>query len=532
MANKSGSEVNCEEGTQRLPVRMLKRIAKKKPPFYYYVAFIALAGYAVCCLGFWVKDVWQPDWDSALYILGGQSLAAGEGYSYLDRPFFLRPPGMSWLISLVLYDGAFDAHTLNLMMMMFVATAIAAIYLAMKPNSRPWTALGVALLFGTSRPVVKNFNLVLSEFLFLTLLFLGMAFLWIAENALTAKKWWISSLLASVSLTGAFYIRTAAILLVPGIPLVGYVCEANRRWRWRIIVPAVVMVGLYMPWFVYVRGAANKAERPSEQLLLFDYTTAIFHVDPGDPDSDLVPVDKWLTRVKNNGHRLLYDLGSMLLDKANMWLGCFLAAGVVAGLGFALCKRPSIMEWFTVVYFVIFLTYFTYDIRLIIPVLPLIYLYLFVAVSQLCAWISKRFNIAEVTSIAGKAIFILFIAVNIAHFSGGPRPSEQYEDLWQQDIYEIAGWVKNNTPADAVLLCRDAPIISLLTERRAYTYRFPRTRNRGLLFKYNPDYVILEYLAGQRPQAERFLASHSSGHWIVPNHRQGHKIAVYKLNKP
>jgi hypothetical protein len=77
---------------------------------------IPLLLYAAACLFVWTDDSWRQHWDSGLYVLTARSLAAGEGYTYLDEPFFLRPPGLSWLIAAVQGDGAFDPARLNRMM--------------------------------------------------------------------------------------------------------------------------------------------------------------------------------------------------------------------------------------------------------------------------------------------------------------------------------------------------------------------------------------------------------------------------------
>jgi hypothetical protein len=54
----------------------------------------------------------------------------------------------------------------------------------------------------------------------------------------------------------------------------------------------------------------------------------------------------------------------------------------------------------------------------------------------------------------------------------------------------LTKWVIESTPEDAVLLCNDAPILSLSTGRRAYTWRYARSPQ--IVDRYRPDYVLLE----------------------------------------
>ena len=59
---------------------------------------LALVVYGLLALFAWHDEEWRPDWDCATYVLTGKALAEGEGYTYLGRPFFLRPPGIAWII--------------------------------------------------------------------------------------------------------------------------------------------------------------------------------------------------------------------------------------------------------------------------------------------------------------------------------------------------------------------------------------------------------------------------------------------------
>src|SRR5829696_7692856 len=53
--------------------------------------------------------------DASMYILCAKSLLAGEGYTYLERPFTVRPPGFSLLIAPLIAWRGLDFHALNLL---------------------------------------------------------------------------------------------------------------------------------------------------------------------------------------------------------------------------------------------------------------------------------------------------------------------------------------------------------------------------------------------------------------------------------
>src|SRR5262245_39610189 len=101
-----------------------------------------LSVYAGCCLLWWVRVDWIPQWDSAIYILAGQSIAHGDGYSYLQRPFFLRPPGFSWLLSFFLAGGEISYSSMNRLVMTFAAASVVMVYVAFE-HVGAWTALSI-----------------------------------------------------------------------------------------------------------------------------------------------------------------------------------------------------------------------------------------------------------------------------------------------------------------------------------------------------------------------------------------------------
>jgi hypothetical protein len=91
----------------------------------------ALGVFAVLALTVFVGDRWRHIVDSAIYMLCAKSLAAGEGYAYLGLPFFVRPPGMSWLLVPFL-DEPYDFPKLNLLVQVTAVLAFGGVLLAMR----------------------------------------------------------------------------------------------------------------------------------------------------------------------------------------------------------------------------------------------------------------------------------------------------------------------------------------------------------------------------------------------------------------
>ena len=66
--------------------------------------------------------------DAAIYIGGAQSLAHGDGYSYLGVPFVLRPPGLSVLLLPVVSFFDSDFWAFNLYISLFGVVGVLLFY--------------------------------------------------------------------------------------------------------------------------------------------------------------------------------------------------------------------------------------------------------------------------------------------------------------------------------------------------------------------------------------------------------------------
>ncbi len=138
---------------------------------YGWLVAVLLVGYALVLLTGYVDSQWQPEWDSAVYLLTARSLAETGEYTYLGQPYFLRPPALPWLLSFFAHEGGFDFLQLNRLMMIAAIFSVVAVYLLTRLQfNREW-ALLIALFTGTSPLFFTRFNWIQSEFFFLGLFF-------------------------------------------------------------------------------------------------------------------------------------------------------------------------------------------------------------------------------------------------------------------------------------------------------------------------------------------------------------------------
>ncbi len=488
------------------------------------------AAYGVVCVGFFARAEFVPEWDSAVYVLLGRALALGDGYTYLGEPYFLRPPGLPWLLSLVMPEGEFDPLRVNRLLLLFVPTALAAIWFALSPRLGTWLALAVALLSGTHPMLVGLFNWIYAEFPFLTFLFLSIA-LFERANLRKAGGGWLA-IAAAVCLAVAIYLRSAGIILLPGMLLLGW-ARSCRGQRLRAAFPVLLCLALIAPWLVWARDAAAGAETPVEQMLNYDYLTSLFRADPGDPGSPLVPLSAWIARVMRNGRLLLQELAETTFGVPWVGLSAVVGAALVVGPLVALRRGASILEWYALSYLAVALVWLTYAYRLAIPLVPVLYLYLFVLAAALGSLAERRLRVGFVRPVS-VSLFLVLFALNLVQLPSGLElrswASYGFLNSWI-DSEVVARWIREETAPDAVLVSGRAPIYAALTGRRVYTYdfhyRFPDDPDRYR--RYAPDFFIIDRPGPRSRQFEARVAPELRLRAVLRSRLRREGIRVYGL---
>lgn len=488
-----------------------------------YLPWAALGVYALYCIVFLVEPTWRPEWDGAIYLLTGRALALGEGYTYLGQPFFLRPPGLSWMLSLLVDNDAYNFHTVNLWVMVCAVAMVVTVYIAIRPLHGTWMALAVALLSGTSPLFLGCFNRVLTEFPFTASLFASVALL--HKSAERGPRWWLWAVGGGLTLAAAVYLRTVGVLMVPALLLLGV--KRDKGWqRWRAAVPVAIVILLVLPWLEHSREVAAVAPRPSEQLLLHSYSTAMWHQDPGDPDSPAVSPAGWMKRVEQNGSGLVRDVAKVTVHVDGVVLRTGLVVLLLAGWGMAVRRKPTLLEWFAASNLLLLLTYFTNAERLLMPLTPLLYLYLLLPLEAATRWLTGHFGRRAV---AGQLLVVaaLFTANAVSlprRLAPRDRPIGARAARGQR-WEELATWLRDNTPEDAVILCSRAPQVALLSGRTAYTYRFLRTP--APLTRYGVDYAVID--SATPPWILEYVQGRTDEYWELPSQVPGSAIRVCRF---
>ena len=505
------------------------------------LACLPLSVYSVLAFAFFVRDHWVPGWDSAIYLLTARSLAAGTGYSYLGNAFYLRPPGFSWLLSLFVRDGGFDFHLLNLMIMAFAVATVWLVFFIFRPRTGTGWALLIALLMGTSRLYVLNVGWIMADFPCLLLLYSGLALLDPAasdhKRESCGRREWMLLMAGSLLLAASAYMRTAALVAAPGV-IVAYFLRRRGWGRLTGLVAVVIIVVLIAPWLYHTGQESAKAERPSEQLLVFDYKTAVFHVNPGDPDSDMLSASMWKDRILGNAGSLVRDGAYWIFGTRNRWVSYALAAVVLLGFIVGLGRKTSMLDWFALVYVGVLLGYFAFARRLLLPVVPLAFVYILQALRFAARRAGQASSRALILRAAVVVAAVCLLGLNIlavtvwsdgtaGGLAGGPATEAGKMAQMRQDQRMIGDWLRSNTTDDATILAGPAPILSLLSGRNVYTYRVRSAQH--VLERHHIDFAVYAWWSPR--WGEDKVIPRARLKWTLPSSLPGESVSIYHLSE-
>jgi hypothetical protein len=296
-----------------------------------------------------------------------------------------------------------------------------------------------------------------------------------------------------------------------------------------------LVLALLAPWIQHSRNAAGAAQKPAEQLLLFDYSTAVFHVDAGDPDSARLSISQWGERVSKNAGQLTASLTECIFGTQNLLAQMLLSILLAIGLALSLARGPTLLDWHFASHVGLLLIYFTFDERLLLPLLPVAYVYIACALYSIARWglcfsggqpSFQRGALVAALPLAGLMIFNLSALPELTDPQGAKREAGTSRDRWD-DFVRAGTWLKENTASDAKIMTEMAPVIAYHSGRRVYTNRFPR--NPAIIGNYDIDYVVI--FPESRDSMKDSISHFSKQKWVLPSHVDGRLIYIHQINK-
>jgi hypothetical protein len=325
---------------------------------------LVVAGAALSLL--WLAHPWfDAQNDAAIYLMTAKSLARGEGYTYLGAPFRIRPPGFSLLLAPLVGAKGYDFRAVNLYVGAFGVLALGLLFLWTRNRIGRGLAALLCLCVWLNPGWRTCCNQAMSDVPGAACL-VGCLLL---ERRARKRPSFGRDVVLGLAVGLSAYVRAGLLLLAPAIVVQRIVARIRREEAVgirRILLPALVAVLALLPW--KIREAVSRPAAPADQTSLYDYSTAMWHVDRGDPSSPRVPASEVLARVPTRLEETLSVLGSRLRERAGSTSDLVIGGAALAVALIFLLKGNRVEAWFLLATIAVLLVYFDFRDRLVLPI--------------------------------------------------------------------------------------------------------------------------------------------------------------------
>jgi hypothetical protein len=427
--------------------------------------------------------------DNAEFMILAKSLAAGNGFRYINHPdnraATKYPPGFPALLAG--WISVFGDSVVSMkvcVLVCYVAAAGLTFMIGKRLVGWSWGLLA-SLLPALSATTAGYSHQVLSDVPYMCFSLVGIYLLLSGYR----RRW---HLLAGLAVcVWAFVVRSAGMSLVFAAAAFLFLKGMKKEALATLGVAAAVAI----LWSVRNYAMTGEGSR---------YMQVLFSANPYDPDVGLLNFSGVVNRILTNaggylGGLLPVTLLPTLIRPASTGgpsgLGVLVSvlAITVAGLGgYSLRKRGLLINIYLVTYFAVYLVWpeVWRSERFMVPIAPLLAIYLIWGLRTILAYFDMP-RVATFVLCAG------LVASNLVSLPDYLRRERGYPPGWVRYL-ETAQWAGANTDQASVVMCRKPFLFHLFSERKTIGYPFTRDKDamRAYLFEARPDYIVLDDFGG------------------------------------
>ena len=474
----------------------------------------ALVALSTLLVGIWTFDAkLSLSGDNAEFITLARSLAQGDGLVYINlpdpQPATKYPFGFPLLLALpeLLFPG--EWIPMKVWVLVLFSLGMGALYLLVRDRIGWLPALavvGLSLTAGKSYlttevggnvygPLLLHYShQVMSEAPFLAV---SMVALWLLQRGvgrqgvLDNRPLLIGFACAMI----AYYIRSIGITLL-GATIVYLLLQRDVR---RGLIFAGASFAAWLPWTLRNSAVGGGV-----------YFKVLFQVNPYYPDQGMLDLYGVIDRLLNNGSaylntelpRLLWPFFSSEggFGPVSVFVVMLAAYTLMQAVRF---RRDLLLVLYTAFTLGVALLWFWIDVRFLFGVVPLLIYFAVRAVNDLAAGLSAHGGLWT-----GRALrWGLLVVVTWGQVPGVARLAEyarsDYPPVWSR-YYQAGQWIKQNTDADDIVLCRKGYWMHVVSGRRTVGFPFedPKTIMEHIK-REKVKFVVLESLG--YPQTKRYL---------------------------
>lgn len=425
--------------------------------------------------------------DNAVYIILAESIVSGKGYKNIhmpDEPEHTQYPfGLPLLISLFLLIFGSSVSAVKLLIFLTGCGSMYFMYKITKHLFKDRTT--IIMLFYLSIPIFIIYNhWILSEipFLFFSL---GTLYFFIKAQENKNIFYYISFVFATYS----FFIRTAGISLI--IAMIFFLLIKKQFKLLGIFL--LIFLAIFIPW--QIRNASIPIEG--------SYIDKLLAKNPYRMELGRVSLFDLLTRVWNNFILYAFTILPMTL------LPIFKTGVLLALSGFVFIvltiigivkktKKITAIGLYFIFGVIILLAWpkvWSSD-RFLLPILPILILYIFSGISWLGEKIKSKYfipvvigvlillNIIEIVPLAKNSV-----ANNSAYLKGDKYAG--YTADWKR-YFEIIELIEKNIPEDKIIMARKPEFVYLLSRRKSFIYPITSDHTKIKDAIARSDYIIFD----------------------------------------
>lgn len=473
------------------------------------LALASLVLITTATLPFLTHPYYEPQHDASLYIITARNLMRGLGYTYLDTPFTIRPPGFPALLTPILALRGLDFQALHIYVSAFGIAAVALLFIWLRARTGNGLSFIIALALWLNPEWREMCNQVMSDIPGAALLLACLVLeRWAARNPS-----WRRDVLLGAFIALSAYVRSMLVILLPAL----CIARAVEHWRtgraapsWlrfvreRLAVVCAATLLVLLPWTL--RNAACRTGARVDQGFIHSYSVAQWHTDQSDPFSPYRPASEILARVPPRAQQILALLATRMQDShptpAHLAAGAIvLAVGLVV-----LFRRHLTAALFTCGAIAMLLVWYSLLDRLVLPIWLLAAP---AAVEGLDLLLERYANARASRMFAG----LLVIAVAIIDFA--PRQGWERVETVHRQLESFTRDLQPRLPADARVAAYIGWHYAVFLDRPVYSLFFAKERGGGLsgveavIDKYRLDTVVMaDFNPNDRELAPYFTQRH------------------------
>ena len=460
--------------------------------------------------------------DSVTYIEGAKSIVAGDGYVIEGDPITVRPPGYSYILTVAMMLGLDSILAFKALNIVLGAAALLAFFYSMRGIIPTVEAMLLVLLTGVMFPWIYYSHTILSDIMFALVIAL---FLIVTMKYQAGEKLWTLIFLTIITAMAPL-VRYAGIALFPAwfyavclFDSRAYRAVRAKNWRRIVLFLALACVVVIPVVGFLIRNLLLTGS-------ITAYTTGV------NPEYALSLKKLGITEfglwtklwINARGYLHIFVIPDQVGIDRTSALPFAIRAGCVALwslvlAGWIICVGKR--RWRSVA--ITFFSYFAllqfntwYDIRYLLPVLPILLLFVIVAagwilekalaflrvrnVTRRAAIVRTTMIVALIVGISGNAAFALLS-------SKGKRLRRRGYDGQLQRLYEACQFIRNEDRVGKVLVAGGGGFVPIWTGRNVVSCLELLDAERKLQGYRLPDDVIFVLLdeSGFVPYREEYL---------------------------